>query len=73
MLALGGVLAGGAAYGASEAMARTVGSAGLGPELLQVGAGVAAGVAVFLAVAVAFRMEEMVLIRQMVLERIRRG
>jgi putative peptidoglycan lipid II flippase len=72
-ISLGGVLAGGAAYGVSEALGRTVGVSGVGPEVLQVGAGVAAGVAVFLAVAVAFRMEELVLIRQMVLERVRRG
>jgi putative peptidoglycan lipid II flippase len=71
-ITLGGILAGGAAYGVSEAIGRTLGTASLGPELLQVGAGVAAGVAVFGAAAVAFRMEELVLIRQMALERIRR-
>ena len=40
--------------------------------MLQVGAGVLAGVGAFLAVAIAFGMEELILIRQMVLERVRR-
>jgi putative peptidoglycan lipid II flippase len=71
-ITVGGVLAGGAAYLVSIAVGRTLGTASLGPEVLQVGGGVLAGVAVFLAAAVAFRMEELVLIKQMVLERVRR-
>ena len=71
-ITLGGLLAGGAAYLVSFAVGRTLGTASLGPEMLQVGAGVLAGVGAFLAVAIAFRMEELILIRQMVLERVRR-
>jgi len=71
-ITLGGALAGGAAYGVSKAVERVLGMAGIGPATLQVGAAVVTGVAVFLAVAMAFRMEELLLLKQMVLERVRR-
>jgi putative peptidoglycan lipid II flippase len=71
-ITMGGVLAGGAAYLVSWAVGRTLGTTSLGPEVLQVSGGVLAGMAVFLAVALAFRMEELILIKQMVSERVRR-
>src|SRR4029453_12250966 len=59
---VGGLATGGAALLASRLSAPAFGVASFGPQLLQVLAGVAAGMAAFLAVAVLFRMEELRLI-----------
>jgi putative peptidoglycan lipid II flippase len=72
-IALGGALAGAAAFGVSRAVAAMLGTASRGAQLLQVGGGVAAGVAVFLGAAIAFRMPELALVRRMVAERRRRA
>jgi putative peptidoglycan lipid II flippase len=69
---LGGVATGVAAFLVSRLVARTLGTASFGPQLLQVTGGVAAGVGAFLAVAVAFQMQELQLIRQVVRERLNR-
>ena len=71
-IALGGVAAGGAAYALSRAVASGLGTATLGASLLQVGAGIAAGVVAFLAVARAFRLEELRLIGDVLRSRIGR-
>jgi putative peptidoglycan lipid II flippase len=71
-IVLGGLLAGGAALLVSNLVARTFGTTSFGPQLLQVGAGVAAGVAAFLATATAFRMEELRLIRNLARGRLSR-
>lgn len=71
-IAVGGALAGGAAFLASRAIAATLGTAGLFPQLLQVGGGVLAGVAAFVLAARAFRMQELALVKQTVMERVRR-
>jgi putative peptidoglycan lipid II flippase len=63
---LGGLATGGAALLASRLSARAFGVASFGPQLLQVVAGVAAGMAAFLAVAMLFRMEELRLIANLV-------
>ena len=72
-IGLGGALAGAAAFGVSRAVAAMLGTASRGAQLLQVGGGVAAGVAVFLGAAIAFRMPELALVRRMVAERRRRA
>jgi putative peptidoglycan lipid II flippase len=69
---LGGVATGGAALLASHLSARTLGTASFGPQVLQVGAGVVAGMAAFIAVALAFRMEELRLIANLVRGRLSR-
>ena len=71
-MALGGGAAGGAAYAVSRAVASGLGTATLGASLLQVGAGIAAGVIAFLAVARAFRLEELRLIGDVLRSRIGR-
>ena len=72
-IGLGGALAGAAAFGVSRAVAAMLGTASRGAQVLQVGGGVAAGVAVFLGTAIAFRMPELALVRRMVAERRRRA
>jgi putative peptidoglycan lipid II flippase len=69
---LGGVATGGAALLVSHLVAQAVGTASFGPQVLQVGAGVVAGMAAFLAVALAFRMQELRLIRDLVRGRLGR-
>jgi putative peptidoglycan lipid II flippase len=61
-----GVATGVAAYIASRVVAGALGTTELGPRMLQVGAGVAAGLAGFVLVAMAFRMQELDSIRQLV-------
>jgi len=68
----GGALAGGAAFLVSRAMASSLGSSTFALQALQVGAGVSAGIVVFLGASMAFHLKELMLIRQMVLERVRR-
>jgi putative peptidoglycan lipid II flippase len=67
-----GAVTGGAAWVVAWAVARSLGTASLGPQLLQVGGGMAAGLGAFLAIAVALRMPELRLIRETVLARWRR-
>jgi putative peptidoglycan lipid II flippase len=69
---LGGLATGGAALLASRLSAQALGTASLGPQVLQVGAGVVAGMGAFLAVALAFRMEELRLIANLVRGRLGR-
>jgi len=66
---LGQILVAGAGTGAASWLAArwlgsAVGTTSLGPQLLQVGGGLVAGVGTFLAIAVAFRMPELQLIKQ---------
>jgi putative peptidoglycan lipid II flippase len=74
---LGQILVAGAATGAASWLvarwvAEALGTASLGPQLLQVGGGLAAGLGTFLALAMAFRMQELALIKQTVLARLGR-
>jgi putative peptidoglycan lipid II flippase len=71
-IGLGGALTGGAAFLVSRLVERTVGSASLGPQLLQVGGGILAGGATFLLTSVALRLEELQLIKELAMERLRR-
>jgi len=71
-IGLGGALAGGVAYGVSRGVGALLGTTSHAAQLLQVVGGVGVGIAVFLGVAVAFRMPELSLVRQMVAERRRR-
>jgi putative peptidoglycan lipid II flippase len=67
---LGGLATGAAALLVSVGVGRALGTASFGLQLLQVGGGVVAGMAAFLAVAVAFRMEELRLIRTLLRTRL---
>jgi hypothetical protein len=49
-----------------------LGTASRGAQLLQVGGGVAGGLLAFLGVALIFKMPELVLLKQMLTERLRR-
>ncbi|HEV8421577.1 MAG TPA: hypothetical protein VGR13_09515, partial [Actinomycetota bacterium] len=69
---LGGVATGAVAYAVARWLGEAFGTAGLGPQLLQVGGGVVAGAMTFLAVAAAFRMQELTLIAQVVRSRVGR-
>lgn len=71
-IALAGLATGGVSYMVARWVGQAVGTAGLGPQLIQVGSAVGAGGLVFLAVAAAFRMQELFLIKQMVLARVGR-
>jgi putative peptidoglycan lipid II flippase len=66
---LAGLATGGAAFLASRLLGQAVGTASLGPQLVQVGGGVAAGLAAFLAAAALLRIEELQMIRRLVLAR----
>jgi putative peptidoglycan lipid II flippase len=75
--ALGQILAAGAATGgaawlAARFIGASLGTATLGPQILQVGGGVVAGFGIFIAIAVTLRMPELSLIRDAVLRRGRR-
>jgi hypothetical protein len=70
---LGGVATGVAAFAASRLVGQALGTAGLLPEAFQVTGGVAAGFAAFVAVASAFRMPELALIRGMLSSRFGRA
>jgi putative peptidoglycan lipid II flippase len=67
-----GAATGGASWLVSRGVAAGLGTASLGPQLLQVGGGLAAGLFTFLGVATAFRMPELRLIKQAVLARVGR-
>jgi putative peptidoglycan lipid II flippase len=71
-IALAGLATGGVAYLVARWVGQALGTAGVGPQLVQVGSGIGAGGLIFLAVAAAFRMQELVLIKQMVLTRVGR-
>ncbi len=71
-ITMAGLLAGGAAYLVSVAVGRALGTSSLGPEIAQVGGGVLAGLGAFVAAAALFRIDELALIKRMVLERMRR-
>ena len=66
---LGGLATGAAALAVSRGVAEVLDTARLGPQLLQVGGGVAAGVLAFVAVARAFGMPELGMIRDLALPR----
>jgi putative peptidoglycan lipid II flippase len=63
---LAGAATGGAAWLVARGVASSVGTVSLGPQILQVGGGVLAGLGAFLAVSMALRMPELRLIRQTV-------
>jgi putative peptidoglycan lipid II flippase len=69
---LGGLATGAAAFVVAQWLADAFGTAGLGPQILQVGGGVVAGVLTFIALAAAFRMQELKLIAEMARSRVRR-
>ncbi|HEY3210502.1 MAG TPA: murein biosynthesis integral membrane protein MurJ [Actinomycetota bacterium] len=69
---LGGLATGAVAYLVARLLGQAFGTASLGPQLLQVGGGVVAGLLTFVAVAAAFRMQELTLIAQMVRSRVGR-
>jgi putative peptidoglycan lipid II flippase len=69
---LGGVATGAAAYLVARWLGDAFGTASLGPQLVQVGGGVIAGLLTFIGVAAALRMQELTLIQEMVRARIRR-
>jgi putative peptidoglycan lipid II flippase len=71
-IALAGLATGAVAYLVARWVGQALGTAGLGPQLVQVGTAIGAGGVVFLAVAAAFRMQELFLIKQMVLARVGR-
>jgi putative peptidoglycan lipid II flippase len=60
-----GLAAGAAAWAVARVVAGSLGSASLGPQLLQVGGGVVIGVAVFVMLAWAFRLQELDYIRRL--------
>jgi putative peptidoglycan lipid II flippase len=66
------VLTGAAAWGASTLIFRTLGADTLGEQIIQVGAGVLAGLIIFVGAALLFRMEEFELVKRTVMGRIRR-
>lgn len=65
-----GVAGGAAAFAVATWLGRTLGTTGVGNELVQVGGGGLAGAGVFLALAVAFQLEELQLLRSLVRGRI---
>jgi putative peptidoglycan lipid II flippase len=71
-IGLGGALAGGMAFAVSRAVAAGLGTASRGAQLLQVGGGVVGGLLAFLGVALIFKMPELLLLKQMLTERLRR-
>jgi putative peptidoglycan lipid II flippase len=71
-IALGGLAAGAAAWLVARWVEVTLGTVSLTAQLLQVLGGVATGLGAFLAVAIAFRMQELSLIRQTLISRIGR-
>jgi putative peptidoglycan lipid II flippase len=72
-IGVAGVATGATAYVVSRLVQEAFGTATLVPQLLQVGGGVVAGTAVFIAVAAAFRLPELRLITDLVRARMRRG
>jgi putative peptidoglycan lipid II flippase len=69
----GGLAAGAASYVASTWVGDVLGTTGLGPQLLQVSGGVVAGLGAFIAMAVAFRLQELALLKRMVMVRLGRS
>jgi putative peptidoglycan lipid II flippase len=68
-----GLATGAAALAASHFIGTWLGTVTLGQELLQVAAGVTAGIGAFVLVAVTLRMEELQLVKQLVLGRVGRS
>jgi dihydrodipicolinate synthase/N-acetylneuraminate lyase len=68
-----GLAAGAASYVASTWVGDVLGTTGLGPQLLQVSGGVVAGLGAFIAMAVAFRLQELALLKRMVMVRLGRS
>jgi putative peptidoglycan lipid II flippase len=62
----------GAAWGAAELVAHSFGTGSLGLQVIEVGAGVGAGLVTFIVAALVLRMEEFDLVRRMVVSRPRR-
>jgi putative peptidoglycan lipid II flippase len=69
---VGGLATGAASLGVSRLVAGTLGTASFGLQVVQVGGGVVAGMAAFLAVALAFRMQELRLIGNLIRGRLPR-
>jgi putative peptidoglycan lipid II flippase len=72
-IAVAGVAAGVAAFGIARWSAAAFGTTSLAPQLLQVGAGLVGALAVFFGLAVAFRLEELQMIKDLVVSRGRTG
>jgi putative peptidoglycan lipid II flippase len=68
-----GLATGGAAYAAATWLGHTVGTATLQAKLMQVGAGVAAGLAAFVGTALLLRIEELHMVKGVVLSRRKRS
>jgi putative peptidoglycan lipid II flippase len=68
-----GLAAGGTAYVVSRLVEERLGVAGFGPQFLQVGGAAFAGALAFLGLAMAFRLEELQMIRRVVVGSIARG
>ncbi|HEX9311914.1 MAG TPA: hypothetical protein VGA30_03670, partial [Actinomycetota bacterium] len=66
---LAGLATGAAALLVSRSIGTALGTASLGPQTLQVVAGVVAGAGAFLAVVAAFRMPELSMVRELVRSR----
>lgn len=62
-IAMGGIVASAAAFGVSELLGRGLGTATLGDQILQVGAGIAAGLTAYVAAARVLGLQELGLIR----------
>jgi putative peptidoglycan lipid II flippase len=68
-IGVAGIAAGGASFVASRWVGQALGTATIGPQLVQVGSGVLAGLAAFLSFALVFRLQELALIRELVIGR----
>jgi putative peptidoglycan lipid II flippase len=71
-IVLAGLATGVVAYVVARSLGEAFGTASLGPQLLQVGGGLVAGALTFLALAAAFRMQELTVITQMVRAKVAR-
>jgi putative peptidoglycan lipid II flippase len=71
-IVVAGLATAGAAWLVSNLLGRALGTASVGPQLLQVGGSVIAGMAAFLGIALAFRMQELRLIANLVRGRLGR-
>jgi putative peptidoglycan lipid II flippase len=71
-IAAAAALTGAAAWAAARLMSEIFGADTFGEQLIQVGAGVLAGIIIFLGAALLFRMEELTLVRRTLFARLRR-
>jgi putative peptidoglycan lipid II flippase len=71
-IAVAAALTAAASWGAARLMLTLVGADTFGEQLIQVGAGVLAGIIIFLGAALLFRMEELTLVKRAMFARMRR-